>query len=148
MEFLAAFILAFLVSLIFAIRDKKGSSFTELIIFFFILFMAGVAGQYWIMPFGPVLYGVAWLPLIFIVLIVTLLFAVPSHKKRKQIKQEEPSDDAASAVVVISIFTWLLLLLLLVSVLIGYSRRSFRNEDISKPPVTFQLLNHGIRSIA
>lgn len=129
MEFLAAFILAFLVTLIFAMGYRgSGSSLTQIAVLFFILFMAGIAGQYWIMPFGPVLWGISWLPLLFIVLVVTLLFAAPPPYPVKKRKAEEKAEDSPVKVV-ISIGVWLILLALLIAAIIGYNKTAPRMRD-------------------
>ncbi len=136
MEFVAAFILALLVSLLFAVRSRKGASLTQALVFFFILFMAGIAGQYWIIPFGPVLWGVSWMPLLFIVLIVTLLFASPSPRQHP-VKETE-NDRSVQGAVVISLLLWILLLLLLIAVVVGYSKR--HHTDIPEKPDDITLI--------
>lgn len=129
MEFLAAFILALLVTIIFAMGYRgSGSSLTQIAVLFFILFMAGIAGQYWIVPFGPVLWGISWLPLLFIVLVVTLLFAAPPPYPVKKRKAEEKAGDSPVRVA-ISIGVWLILLALLIAAIIGYNRTPQRLRD-------------------
>lgn len=129
MEFLAAFILAFLVTLIFAMGYRgSGSSLTQIAVLFFILFIAGIAGQYWIMPFGPVLWGISWLPLLFIVLVVTLLFAAPPPYAVKKRKAEEKAEDSPAKMVV-SIGVWIILLSLLMAAIIGYNKMPSRLRD-------------------
>ena len=71
--------------------------------------MAGIASQYWITPFGPVLYGISWMPLLFIILIFTFLFAAPSPYERRNISKTNDEKQAASAAVAaMSIYLWLL----------------------------------------
>lgn len=51
--------------------------------FFLILFLFAWTGALWIAPIGPVLGGVAWLPLIFIASLITLLLiAIPAQPRR------------------------------------------------------------------
>jgi hypothetical protein len=114
MSFLAAFVLALLISLLFLPSYKSRSSpLAPLVIFFFILLMAGLAAQFWILPFGPVLLGVAWLPLLFILVIVTFLFAIPSPYQTAKAKEEQN-------IVAINIFSWLILFVLFIALAIGY----------------------------
>ena len=117
MSIFAAIILALIISLLFAPGYRRGS-FAPLITFFFVLFMAGIASQYWILPFGPALWGISWMPLLFILLIFTLLFAAPSPYERKAAKTNNTPETASVAA--ISIFIWLLLLMLSIAILIGF----------------------------
>jgi len=124
MPIVVAFILALLIALLISPSHRnKGASITSLVIFFFILFMAGVAAQYWIVPFGPSLWGVAWIPLIFIILIFTFLFAASPYQ-RSTTKAGEKAEEISTAGEAISIFVWLLLCLLIVAVIIGFYRTS------------------------
>ncbi len=118
MSIFAAFFLALLISLLFAPGYRKGS-FTPLIVFFFILFMAGVASQYWITPFGPAWWGISWGPLLFILLIFSFLFAAPSPYKSKDVTKTTGEEQVAAASAVISLFIWLLFTMLLIAIIIG-----------------------------
>jgi hypothetical protein len=115
MSIFAAFILALLISLLFAPGYRKGS-YLPLVLFFFLLFMAGIASQYWITPFGPVWWGVSWGPLGFILLLFTLLFIVPSPYERTTPKANSEVTTTGAA---ISIFMWLLFLMLFLAIILG-----------------------------
>ena len=103
MSIFAAFIIALLFSLLFSSGYRKGGSLVPLGMFFLILFMATLAGHYWIVPFGPILWGVAWLPLIFIGIISALLFVAPSPRTKIR-AADAKAENADSAVTGISIF--------------------------------------------
>ena len=119
MSIFAAFILALIISLLFAPGYRRGS-FAPLIIFFFVLFMAGMASQYWIIPFGPMWWGISWMPLLFIILIFTFLFAAPSPYERRNISKTNDEKQAASAAVAaISIYIWLLFTILFIAIIVG-----------------------------
>jgi hypothetical protein len=125
MSIIAALALALLISMLFSMTyGKRNRKWTPVIYLFFILFMAGIAGQYWIVPMGPSFYGIYWVPLFFIVTIFALLFTAPFHSKRKINPGE--GDPAASDTASISInaFTWLLVILLMVAILFGIYRTS------------------------
>src|SRR4051812_19109667 len=108
----SAFIVALLVALLFAPGYRKGS-FAPLIVFFMILFLAGIASQYWIMPFGPVWWGVSWMPLLFIILLFSFLFSAPSPYEKRAAKSSTVQEATSIGVAAVSIFIWLLLVLLL-----------------------------------
>jgi hypothetical protein len=124
MSILAAFIIALLLTLALAPGYRgRPDPITPLIIFFFTLFLIGLAAQFWIVPFGPLLWGIAWVPLLFVVLLFSLAFAAPSPYKgrRNEIKASEASA-AESAGAAVSFFIWLLFILLFIAVAIGYFR--------------------------
>lgn len=83
MSILAAFFIALFVSALFSSPYwSKGASMAPLAIFLFVLFLAGIAGGYWIVPFGPVMWGVEWLPLLSIIFVVAILFSAPPPHHR------------------------------------------------------------------
>jgi hypothetical protein len=118
MAILLTFFLALLISLFF-VPGYLGSkaSMVPLVLFFFVLFMAGIASQYWLRPFGPRLWGVSWLPLVFVMLLFTFLFSAPSpYRQRKKVDEAGHIGTKEAA---ISLSVWLLLGLLLLAVLAG-----------------------------
>lgn len=99
-------------------------------VFLLILFLAAWAGRLWIAPAGPVIWGYAWLPLIFWVFIVALLIGAVSGDDRvesrrydrttattdREIAETEPEAGAAAA---FGLFFWILLSFLIIAILIG-----------------------------
>src|SRR5947208_2012373 len=118
MTILLAFVIALIVSLLFAPREK-GATVAPVIVFFLVLFFAALAGGYWIVPFGPLVWGVAWMPLVFIVLVVAALFAAPSPYTRSS---KTDTAQAATGLAAIGAFTWILLLVLLMAIFAGIYR--------------------------
>lgn len=119
MSIFVAFIIALLFSLLFSSGYRKSGSLVPLGMFFLILFMATLAGHYWIVPFGPILWGVAWLPLIFIGIISALLFVVPSPRTKIR-DADSKANDADLAVAGISVFIWILFIVFLIAVIAGH----------------------------
>ena len=115
MGILAAIIIAILITLIFS-PYKKGE-LGSLLIFFFVLFLSALAAQFWIVPFGPVLWGVTWLPIVFIVFIFALLFSTPPPTAK--LKAELSPGEVATSANAVSIFVWLLFSLLLLAIVLG-----------------------------
>ncbi len=116
MVLFAAFIMALIGSLIF--MPYREGVVTNLIVFFIVLFMAAISSQFWVYPFGPNWYGVAWLPMLAAVLVFGLLFSIPAPVRKNPDKDsQEPA-----YLVSISIFTWLLFALLVLSVGAGIYR--------------------------
>jgi len=115
MGILGAFILAILVALLFS-PNKSRDSIAPLMVLFFILFFAGLSAQFWIVPFGPVLWGVAWFPVFFIILIFALLFSVPPPRKKSLQGQGSEVD---TTVPVIGVFVWILFIILAIAAIAG-----------------------------
>jgi hypothetical protein len=125
MGILAALFIALLVSAIFAPGYRRNGSITALFVFFFVLFLAGIAAQYWIVPFGPSYWGVYWFPNVFFVLLLALLFLSPtSYGNRKVTTGTGSVEEASTAAAVISAFVWLILIGLVIAIIAGYYRNS------------------------
>jgi hypothetical protein len=120
MIIIGAFITSLLIFLLFVpYHRRRGSSLGALLLFFFILFLAGIATPFWIVPFGPIYWGISWLPLFFMILIFALLFSArPSYQNPK--KESDTADEAAAFS--IGIFFWILLCLLIGAILWGVFR--------------------------
>ena len=119
MQIFASFIIAFGFSLLFLVGYRsKALSTSYVFLFFLILFMTGLAAQYWIIPFGPTIYGVSWMPLLGMMLIVSLLFAAPSPYQNTGYKRVRKDSDATIPIPA-GIFTWVLLVILTIAVIVG-----------------------------
>lgn len=112
---LAAFVIALVVAILFS-PYRRNESLMPLIILFFVLFLAGLSAQFWIVPFGPVFLGVNWLGILFVVFIFALLFSAPPLHRRTI-----PANDTAEepAVRALSAFVWIILFLLVISIAVG-----------------------------
>jgi hypothetical protein len=133
---IAAILVAILISALFYYglnaRGPWGSFWT----FFLALLLIVWAASLWVRPIGPVYWGVAWIPLIFIGIIFALLLAaVPTYDTRPydgtrtDVREEIPADEAeiesrreaeATAAAVGWIF-WTFVLILLIAIIIGYT---------------------------
>lgn len=125
MEIVTALVIALVLSALFSSKYRAQQAYIPLLVFFTILFLVVLAGQLWITPFGPVWWGVAWLPLFFIGLIFAfiLMAATPFPTSgRKSVKEEIREEEATG--IAIGLFTWLLLIALVVAIVTGYYRRS------------------------
>jgi hypothetical protein len=125
MNFLVAFILALIITSILAFlpANRRGDpSVIPVTLFFIILFMAGIAAEYWIIPFGPLFWGVYWLPVLFIILVISLLLSAPPLYHRRVTKTEgrNPADPSSANV---STLVWLFASLLLIAILVGLFRK-------------------------
>lgn len=79
--------------------------------FFFIVFLAALAGGVWIQPVGPAAWGVAWLGYLMIALVVALLLAAVSPPRTRG--RGRAGDGDAVMAAGLGAFFWVLMLLLL-----------------------------------
>lgn len=133
-ELLAAFLIALVFSFILVAlfgRDRTtGGAWPFFLFFFLILMLAVWAGGRWVVPFGPVAWGIAWLPLLFVGFFVALLIAAVLASEGRVRRRVPPSETAttraeteapATSRAALGGFFWLLLLVLAIVILIGYA---------------------------
>ena len=127
--FLGEFIFAFCIALIFLLLSTLVLKRTWLWSpwwTFFVVFLAAWAGSLWITPIGPLLFGIYWLPMIYVAFIFIVLLAAvsrPGSQRTKvetisQVKQEE-----AAVEKVLNAFFWLLLISLIIVIILGYFKK-------------------------
>lgn len=103
--------------------DTAAVAVGSLFLFFFvILFLASWAGGLWLQPFGPAVWGVAWLPFVLVGIFVALLLAAAASPGRYPsatgpVERDAP---AAAAALAFGVFFWLLVIGLLVAIGFGY----------------------------
>jgi hypothetical protein len=122
MGILVAFIISLAIALVFSVNKKRGS-FAPAFVFFLVIFLAGIAGQYWVVPFGPSIWGVSWVPVLFITLIAALLFSAPSPHGYTKGKSDQEKEDVPYLFATLSIFMWLLFCVLAIAIFTGYLKK-------------------------
>ncbi len=82
--------------------------------FFVVVSLFAWAGGVWLVPFGPMWWGIGWLPIIFMAFFVSLLLTAASPRTRRwrRAAEKNAAGDAETRVVVDTIF-WVLLICLL-----------------------------------
>lgn len=136
MEIVGAIIVAIIISLLFFyVLSAKGPWGTLWSLFLIILLIVWAASL-WINPIGPVYWGVAWIPLFFIGIIIALLLsAIPpsDHRYFRGIKGDvveekvvngdvtKPSKEDTEAAGAISIMFWIFICLMIIAIIAGYA---------------------------
>ena len=126
-EFLVAFLVALILSTLFVLTTEKGIKKKNPVWLFLFIFLMTWSGGIWLIPIGPMIYGVRWLPFVLVGVIAVLLFVALSHnrlpKGRREtlemldrIKQEKEQ----ITYVTLSLFFWVLLLGLIAAIVIHY----------------------------
>jgi hypothetical protein len=124
-------VLAFIVAVVFSLllagllgweRPGRQGFWPSLLFLFFLLFLTVWAGGTWMTPFGPVVWGVSWLPFFLVGLFIALLLAaiVPPMRPRNRREAMMQAEAEAGAAAMLSTFFWILLVALAIAVVIHY----------------------------
>jgi hypothetical protein len=99
------------VSRAFGTKGPWGS----LLWFFLVVSLFAWAGGVWLVPFGPMFWGIGWLPIIFMGFLVSLLLiaASPRTPRWRRASKEEVTSEAGTRAVVDVIF-WVVIICLLI----------------------------------
>jgi hypothetical protein len=124
LQFLTAFFVAMIISLIFAIGFKGKRLWLNFLFFFSIFFLITWAGGIWLTPFGPSIKGFYWLPFLVVGILIALFLAaaVTSYRprsKKGQIQEREVMRLDPEAV--FGSFFWALIILLFLAVVSKYA---------------------------
>lgn len=140
-EIIGILILALVIGAIFYYGLGRRGPWGAFWVFLLILFLAGMAGRYWVTPAGPVIWGYAWLPLIFWIFMIALLIGIATPVQDERIDTprdrdriisstderradldaaSEPEADAAGAAAAFGIFFWFILLMLIIAIVAGF----------------------------
>jgi hypothetical protein len=114
----AAFLATLFIVLIFSMFSRRPIG--GLWIFIFIIFLATWSGQLWITPFGPVGWGIAWLPLFMVAIFFSFLIFALLPPVSVTPKDETKAEEGAA--VAFGIFFWIMFILLIASIIAGYYR--------------------------
>jgi hypothetical protein len=85
------------------------------LLFFLVVSLFAWAGGVWLVPFGPVYWGIGWLPIVFMGILVSLLLtaASPRTRRLRMKSKEKDTTNQESRAVVDAIF-WILIICLLI----------------------------------
>lgn len=122
---LFSLILATFFTLFFALGFRNRGPWDSIGVFFLINFLGIWVAAIWLVPIGPLYYGVPWLPLFFVGLLISLLLSasIPvQHTRRREEKFLNPRPDE-SALAIFGMFFWLLLAFLIGLIILGYILR-------------------------
>lgn len=129
---LLSLVIAILLTLVFAGVSRR-RAWRLFAVFFLLIFLAAWAGQLWLRPAGPAIYGVFWVPSlvvgVLLALLLVMLFPVPAPTEGSRssetvafVEESREQDEAkrASALAVYRGAFWILSVLLLCAILAGY----------------------------
>jgi hypothetical protein len=121
-DFLFALAIGLLLTVIFGAGFRRTGPWGAWWAFLLIVFLAAWVGGVWVRPIGAPLFGVNWLPLLFMGALFALLLAsvVPASPPRTRAEAVVRAETEEAVAVAFGAFFWILLVGLLVAVLLGY----------------------------
>jgi hypothetical protein len=133
-EIVAAFIVALILTVMFSVVLRNKGPWGALWLVFVVVFLATWAATLWINPFGPLVLGVAVVPLTVVGLIFAFILAATTLPPATKISPNlaENTVIAAPAVHAIGIFFWILLSILVLAIAAGYYRMPMNTEQLIK----------------
>jgi hypothetical protein len=123
-EILLTILGALLIGVLFYYVFKSTGPWGTFWSFLLILILVGLAAEAWIEPVGPVAWGVAWVPTLFVVFLFALLLAAATPPRRDRrvtdtTTTEPTTTEEETAAVAVGAFFWIFMFFLLVVALWG-----------------------------
>lgn len=114
LEIILTILLAVVVGVLFYYIFKSRGPWGTFWSFLLILILAGLAAEAWITPIGPVGWGVAWIPTIFVILLFALLLAAAAPPRpARRVQEPVPETEEEAAAIALSGFFWIFMIFLL-----------------------------------
>jgi hypothetical protein len=136
MEIIGAIIVAIIITLIFVFALSARGPWGTIWSFFLIILLIVWASSLWIAPVGYMAWGIDWIPLFFIGIVVALLLsAIPpaQHNYYRGVKGDVVEDDVVERDVIkpkkeeteaagaIGIMFWIFVVLMIIAIIAGYA---------------------------
>ncbi len=124
-EIIFSIVVALLIGILFYYGFKYSGPWDSFWSFLLILLLAGLAASAWLEPVGPLFYNIAWVPILFVILLFAVFLAAasePLNKRRIEFRNAPPEaepDRADPAGATLGFFFWLFLMFLIFAVIFG-----------------------------
>jgi hypothetical protein len=125
LQILLTIIVAVLIGILFYYVFRKAGPWGKFWTFILVLILAGLAAAAWIPPVGPVFWDIAWIPVVFVILLFALLMAAATPPERVERETTEvppenlPVEERASVSVLLSAFFWIFIVFLFFAAIWG-----------------------------
>lgn len=90
------------------------------LLFFGVVLLAAWAGGVWLPPVGPSMFGIAWMPFLFVGLVIGLLLAPSVRRGARAAGQQARGDEKVAMETSFSVLIWVLMIGLAVAILLAY----------------------------
>ena len=125
-EIIFSIIAAILIGVLFYYVFRYSGPWGSFWSFLLILILAGLAASAWINPIGPVFYDIAWIPILFVILLFALLLGAasdPVYRRRIEYREATPEADTEregeAAGATLGLIFWIFLTFLVVAAVWG-----------------------------
>lgn len=125
--FLFEFIIAFSIAVIFVLVLRalfgRRAPFGSVWILLLFLFLVTWAGGVWLIPFGPTLFDVAWLPYLVVGVFIAIVLATtvpPEPTYPRTVEQAREEETTATVLAGLTIFFWIAIIFTLIAILLAY----------------------------
>jgi uncharacterized membrane protein YfcA len=121
-QVLTALVLAVILTGVMTLVFRRHRHARDVVVFFFVIFLAAWGGGLWLKPYGPSVYGVYWFPFLVVALIVSLILITfiprqPPHSTSEAMDQIERRHALER---VFSVFLAILIGVLVFAIVSGY----------------------------
>jgi cytochrome c biogenesis protein ResB len=117
-----ALILAAILTGVMTLVFRRHRHLRDVVVFFFVIFLAAWGGGLWLKPAGPSLYGVYWFPFLVVALIVSLILItfIPRQPPHSTSEAKDQIERRRALERVFSVFVAILIAVLVLAVVSGY----------------------------
>ncbi len=117
---LFALIIGVVFTLIFAVGVAGSRKWDNILGFFAVIFLVGWTASIWVIPYEPLLFGLSWLPILILTLIVSLLLSaiLTPYYPKVEAKMGEEREKVGGTL--IGTFFWIVVFILIISIIVGY----------------------------
>ena len=124
-QLIFALFLALILGAVLTIAFKSKGPGENLFFFFLLLFLFIWAGGIWVYPVGPLLWGVHWVPFLFVALFIFFLLALvttppPRESTVELVDEKKIEAKRRASLAGISVFLWVLAAVMLAVILTRY----------------------------
>ena len=123
-EVIFSLLIALVITAVFALGFNNKGPWGTIWAFFLIIFLAVWAATLWFTPHGPFVWGIAWIPVTIVGIVIALIISSavpPSNRETIQHKRKlDPEVKQKGKVSTYSVYFWMVLLLLVIAIIVGY----------------------------
>ena len=127
--FITAFLIAATLSYLFAGNLRRRGKRKGFFWFFLIIFMMTWAGGVWLMPFGPMVMGIHWLPFVLVGLVGAMVISLVAQRRYPRNRHEtidllerieESRELEKMTFLSLNILFWVVLFMLVAAIVLRY----------------------------